>query len=249
MGRQAPIGSTPVPGELPAGNWKLRIEELTERPWDDGTLAYSLACTTVEPIANLPYYQTFTVGSRPTDWNPDAADDPDAQDPETWVKSRDFQRLKGIAQSVGCSEAAKEVCDMDVLAGELAQNEFDAKVTHSLNKAGDKTYVRIAYSYKAGTLAGKYGMSSEEPRKPRVPGAAGVRPAVVGGRPMAPATRPTPTAPPARSPQPPVQRTIARPPVRQAAVATPPPNGADTTDDYEVPEEAPPPAASKRPGA
>lgn len=237
MGRQAPTGSVPDRDELPTGNWKFKIDELKEDPSNDGRLRYSCQLRALAPLENLVHFERFFIG---TD------DDPDATDPQTWTASFGFKQLVRMCRKAKVQSASAEVVDMDQLCSEASDHEFDGKVTSRLytdKVTGEqRTAVGISGYYEAGSL--QYGLIDMAPRQPK-----GAMPAVgqrpqAPTRPQAPAGRPAPAAP--RAPQPPVQRTIARPPVRpQAPVA---PNGEDV-DGYEVPEEAPPPAASKRPGA
>jgi hypothetical protein len=154
---------------LPSGYYDVEVITLDE----EYTKAKSLLMYVVEyrvlaPAAakGKPFTEYFVIGKSP--WTVSEArrrdasdadiawfakDDPDAEDPETWIKSTGFRNLKLRLEAAGYP--LEDVMDMDIVAQEMVGLKLGLRVLQEVDtKVGSAFYGRdvnvVAASYAVG---------------------------------------------------------------------------------------------------
>lgn len=143
MGRQAPFGSVVTGFTLPTGYYDLEIKELNEQfSREKGLLMYVAESRVVAPGAarGKAFTEYFVIGKSPWSVRPDMdeddrewalKDDPEAEDPETWIRSSHFKRLKALLEAAQFD--LDDVADMDVLCDQIKGLRYGARIVETVD--------------------------------------------------------------------------------------------------------------------
>ena len=104
MGRQAPMTEVSDQFSVTPGAYEAVVEEIKEEQTKDGgKLMYTWVHRSVAPVAGLPIYNRFCIG---TD------NDPNADDPQTWLESIAAKQMKRAYKAHGI-EVGNDIDEMN----------------------------------------------------------------------------------------------------------------------------------------
>ncbi len=184
MGRQWPGPEIPTGGTLlPKDIYDLTIESIEETRANAGTLMYKGTFRVVEPaaFAGSPYWENFNIGS---------ADDPNAEDPETWKRSIGAQILGRVIDAALVPRSNDVDTDIAAATGQRILASIEQEIETKEGPYKGRVRNKVVRWYKRGEAAvGSAGAPAAAPR------ATTPKPAT----PAAPKAAPKPVAPPAVS--------------------------------------------------
>ena len=225
--RPAPLSQVPDRIILDAGAYELTIENVEEALSKTDKLMYKAELRVAGPNGvpgiGMPQFENFVIG---TD------EDLNADDPNTWLKSRGASRLKQLLKAAqveigdDVDECIAQALGQSIVARIIAFTEPDLNRDKTPNEYAGQPRNRIASFHPLGAV--ETGLAPEAPETARQPARPPARPPAA--RPAAPAPLPprravpprTTTAPrvgtqptPATAPTPPPP--TAKPPARKPA--------------------------------
>lgn len=135
---------------LPENHYAFAIEAITERPTKAGKLMYEATLRVVDgEYADSPLFENYVIGSD---------SDPNADDPQTWLKSIGAQRLKRLLKAAGVPTAGGDMDQMIATAvGQhvvaLVTIEIDSGKTDERYKGKKRNRLGNVYPKGAGPAA------------------------------------------------------------------------------------------------
>jgi hypothetical protein len=173
MGRNFDFTGVPDSNLLPAGMYEVEIESLEERQSKAGTLMYAGVYRVAEgPHTGTPIFDYFNIGN---------AEDPNADDPETFKNSIGARQLRRLIKAAGITLGAFDET-ITALVGQHVMLSVDQQIDDGKRDPKYKGTIR-------NRIVGTYSLGEREP------GASPAKPSTLES-PRAATTRPgTATAP------------------------------------------------------
>jgi hypothetical protein len=164
MGRQVPVAIIPKSADVPAGIYRVQIEEVVEtQTQEKGYLMYKLRMEVLEPaeMAGRVLFDNIVIGNE---------NDPDATNHATWRSGMSAPRLKQIWDATGIDVSSG---DIEVMHAQLIDQLCMAVLRSRFDKRKQETVVNIRQYLADG--ANDAAIEEHEAHTPTVPPPAAVK--------------------------------------------------------------------------
>lgn len=164
MGRQVPVAMIPKSADVPAGIYRVQIEEVVEtQTQEKGYLMYKLRMEVLEPVemAGRVLFDNIVIGNE---------NDPDATNHATWRSGMSAPRLKQIWDATGIDVSSG---DIEIMHAQLIDQLCMAVLRSRFDKRKQEQVVNIRQYIADG--ANDAAIEEHEARTPAVPLPAAVK--------------------------------------------------------------------------